>query len=180
MRSAEHRRLKRGGRRGLSERPKAASSAAAASTEKRREPEGRVSRVAFSLDTFFWRSKRKYLGRGTNSRSTSTRVSAQGHRPASRSAIGLQARPQANTDAAYSPIADFVASATVARSQAADSARARQGAGDKSQLCWRRNHRPTNCAGRLCINAAIPSLTSSLAINGAKSGSSRAIAASSP
>ena len=77
VRSAEHRRLKRGGRRGLSERPKAASSAAAASTEKRREPEGRVSRVAFSLDTFFWRSKRKYLGCGTNSRSKSTRVSAQ-------------------------------------------------------------------------------------------------------
>ena len=63
VRSAEHRRLKRGCRRGLSERPKAASSAAAASTEKRREPAaaggGRVSRVAFSLDTFFWRSKSK-------------------------------------------------------------------------------------------------------------------------
>jgi hypothetical protein len=37
VRSAEHRRLKRGSRRGLFERPKAASSAAAVSSEKRRE-----------------------------------------------------------------------------------------------------------------------------------------------
>ena len=68
VRSAEHRRKLRGSRRGLFERLQAASSAAAADFEKRREPAGRVSRVAFSLDTFFWRSKRKYLGRGTNSR----------------------------------------------------------------------------------------------------------------
>ena len=97
-----------------------------------------------------------------------------------RSAIGPQARRQANTDTACSLALDSVASASVARSQAAGSAVARQGAGDKPQLCWQRKHRPTNCAGRLCINAAIPYFTSSLAISGAKSGSSREIATSSP
>ena len=102
---AEHRRSARGSRRGLFERPKDASSAAAVSDEKHREPVaaggGRVSRVAFSLDTFFWRSKRKYLGRGTNSRFIS--IARQRTKPAVplppwRAAAGAQdAKERADT-----------------------------------------------------------------------------------
>ena len=65
VRSAEHRRKARGSRRGLFEQsPQGfASSAAAATFEKRREPAaaggGRVSRVAFSLDTLLLAKQKK-------------------------------------------------------------------------------------------------------------------------
>jgi hypothetical protein len=79
--SAEHRRLKRGSRRGLSESQTAGLGRVpqppfqTRSTGNPQRSEGRERRVAFSLDTFFWRSKRKYLGRGTNSH-PKTRASA--------------------------------------------------------------------------------------------------------
>ena len=71
---AEHRRLKRGSRRGLFEQQTEGLMRVpqppfqARSTGNPQRSGGRDLRVAFSLDTFFWRSKRKYLGCGTNSR----------------------------------------------------------------------------------------------------------------